>query len=159
MKKWWMGLTIFALVAGVAYLATLGCCQLLGWRKRPVSLMNGLGLTALQKRALAGSEKEFLQLKAASCEALCAKRAQLIQLLKEPAPDRRAMALVVEEIGREQTALEKGTLQHLLAAREQLTPAQWGKLADSVSDQLRLACRQTACGDTPGCALKNNGGQ
>ncbi len=116
--------------------------------------MNGLGLSASQKKALAESEKEFLQLKAASCEALCAKRAQLIQLLKEPAPDRRAMAGVVEEIGQEQTALEKGTLQHLLAAREHLTPAQWGKLTDSVSDQLRQACRLTACGDSPGCALK-----
>ncbi|MBI1953567.1 MAG: periplasmic heavy metal sensor [Candidatus Omnitrophica bacterium] len=159
MKKWCVGFLVFLLVAGAGYLASLGCCRLLGWHKKPVSLMNGLGLSASQKKALAEAEKEFLRLKAESCGVLCAKRAQLIQLLKEPAPDRRTMDLVVEAIGRQQTALEKGTLQHLLAAREHLTPAQWNKLVDSVSDQLRQACRQTACGDSPGCALKNNGGQ
>ncbi len=140
-------------IAGVVYLATVGCCHLIGAGQRSISLTQQLGLTGAQSQAIAALEKNFLARKGASCQVLCAKRAQLIQLLKQPEPDQAALAVLTEEIGREQVALEKGTLEHLLAVRRHLEPAQREKLIGLMTEQLRTACRMTACGATEGCAV------
>ena len=99
-------------------------------------------------------EDGFLTQKQASCEVLCAKRAQLIQLLKQTDPDRSAMLQLTEEIGQEQTALEKTTLEYLLAVNRRLEPQQRGKLTALVSEELRTACKMTACGMTRGCSIR-----
>jgi hypothetical protein len=64
------------------------------------------------------------------------------------------LAQLAEEIGQEQTALEKATLDHLLAVGRQLDPKQRERLMASVSEELRTACRMTACGMTEGCAMQ-----
>lgn len=154
MKRIVVGLIGIVAVAGIAYFATLGCCQWVGFRRQLRPLADRLNLTSAQRQAVASLEKEFLARKGATCQTLCAKRAQLIQLLKQPEPDSFALRTVAEEIGREQTSLERATLDHLLALRQQLDPPQREKLIALVSDQLRTACNATACGITPGCALK-----
>jgi len=153
MKRILLGSIAVLGIAGIVYLATLGCCQLMGAGQRSVSLTQQLQLTPAQAQAIAALEKNFLAQKAASCQALCAKRAQLIQLLKQPEPDPAALSLLTEEIGREQVALEKGTLEHLLAVSRHLEPAQREKLTGLMTEQLRTACRMTACGVTSGCAV------
>ena len=145
-------------VVGVGYLAAVGSCQVMFKRGQLVSLTQGLGLTPAQQSQVDDLQKEFLAQKKQSCELLCAKRAQLIQLLKEPSADRGALYTLVEEIGREQTALEKGTVEHLLAVRSKLEPEQRKRLTARVTDQLRLACQATACGSTPGCLVTDKKG-
>lgn len=140
-------------IAGVVYLATLGCCHLMGVGQKPVSLTGQLGLTRTQAKAIAALDQDFLAQKEASCRVLCAKRAQLIQLLKQPELDRAALSVLIEEIGREQAVLERGTLEHLAAVSRHLEPAQRGKLIGLMAEQLRTACRMTACGATSGCAV------
>lgn len=142
---------VVAAIAGIAYLATLGCCQVLGITRRSRSLTQGLGLNAGQRQEVAALEKEYLARKQASCGTLCAKRAQLIQLLKQEKPDPGVLNGLVEEIGREQLALEKATLDHLLAVNRTLEPAQRERLVASVTEELRLACKATACGAAGHC--------
>ena len=140
-------------VAAVAYLATLGCCGLFTRSGRPASLTQQLDLSPEQHRVVGQMEKEFLNQKQSSCQVLCAKRAQLIQLLKQPDPDRTAMMQLTEEISQEQTALEKITLEYLLAVNRHLEAPQRKKLMALVSEELRTACKATACGMTRGCAV------
>ena len=154
MKRWLAGGVLLFAVAGVAYLATLGCCQLFGRREKPASLIQQLNLSPEQQRVIGQMEDGFLTQKQASCEVLCAKRAQLIQLLKQTDPDRSAMLQLTEEIGQEQTALEKTTLEYLLAVNRHLEPQQRGKLTALVSEELRTACKMTACGMTRGCSMR-----
>lgn len=148
-----IGLLLIA-VAGIAYLATFGCCRLLGWGRKPVSITAGLGLTPDQGRAVAALERDFLARKQESCGLLCEKRAQLIQQMKQKEPDPAVVDQLVAEISTQQMALEKATVAHLLALRKVLDPAQQEKLTARLSDQLRNACQATACGTTPGCFLK-----
>ena len=145
----WAG--ILAAVAGVAYLATLGCCQLMASRAAGVPLAQRLDLTPGQRVEVAKLDQEYLAQKQASCQVLCAKRAQVIQLLSQPDPDRTALAQVVQEIGQEQTLLERATLDHLLAVNRKLEPRQQEKLMTLVGEDLRTACKATACDMTPGC--------
>lgn len=153
MKRFLVWGGILAAVAGVAYLATLGCCQLMASRASGVPLAQRLGLTAEQRGEVAQLDREYLAQKQASCQMLCAKRAQVIELLKQPDPDRAALAQLVQEIGQEQTLLERATLDHLLAVNRKLELRQRAKLMGLVSEDLRTACKATACGMTPGCAV------
>lgn len=146
----------FALVGivGVAYLATLGCGQMLSRKISPVGWVESLALAPEQREAVAAAQKQFMAQKQESCGILCAKRAQIIQILKQPDPDRAVLAQLAEEIGREQTALETATLDYLLAVNRQMEPAQRDRLMASVTEELRMACKATACGMGPGCFVQ-----
>ncbi len=157
MKRFVLRVILFGATAGVVYLATLGCCQLMGRVKsRPLTLWQQLQLNPSQAAAVADLDKNFLAQKQASCERLCAKRAQIIQLLKDPEPDRAVLNILVDEVGQEQVVLEKATLDHLMAVRQRLEPAQRLRLMALMNEQLRTACELTACGMTPGCAVKRS---
>ncbi len=153
MKRFLIAAGVLLGLAGLAYLATLGCCHLMASRPQP-GWAERLSLTPDQRQAVAAAQKQFLARKQESCGILCAKRAQMIQLLKQPEPDQPALLQLAEEIGQEQTALEKATLEHLLAVRQHLDPAQSERLMNLVSEDLRTACAATACGMTPGCSMK-----
>ncbi len=153
MKRFLIGAALLGVVAGVAYLATVGCCQLIASKRAQISLARGLNLTPAQKEQVASLEKSFLAQKQQSCQLLCEKRAQLIQLVKQDQPDRMALDSLVGEIGREQAALERATLEHLLEVRKILDVSQRDKLNGMITGELRAACRMTACGMTKGCAL------
>lgn len=153
MKRILIAGIVFGAVALVAYLSTLGCCQLIGKMGRPTPLSRQLQLTSAQRERVAPLEREFLAVKAETCSRLCQKRAQLIQLLKSKEADAATSDALVEEIGREQIALEKATLAHLLALRQVLEPAQVERLMAQMTEELRTACSMTACGMTPGCAI------
>ncbi len=154
MKRIVVGAVILLGLGGVAYLATVGCCTLLARGARPVSWTDRLELTANQRAEVSALEEGFLRQKEASCQVLCAKRAQLIELLKQPAPDRRVMAQVVNEIGQEQEQLERATLDYMVNLKGRLRPEQGEKLVAMVGDRLRTACQATACGVSPGCSMK-----
>ena len=99
MKRFLIGAALFLGIAGVAYLATLGCCQMMSRGRSAVSWADRFDLSPDQRQAVAEADKQFLAQKEASCGVLCAKRAQLIELLKQPEPDRAALAQLTEEIG------------------------------------------------------------
>mgnify|MGYP001561326719 CR=1 FL=1 len=151
MKRIGWTVVVFGLVAGMVYLASLGCGHLMICSRRSVSLSQRLGLTPQQRIQFEAREKEFLAQKDLACQRLCEKRAQLIQLMRTSEPDTMLMTSLTDQITREQTALERGTLEHLLALRSVLTPTQREKLTASIADQLRRACEMTACGKTSGC--------
>ncbi len=157
MRRIFIGVLVFVGLSGILYLATLGCCQLMTFPKagaKPIPLSEQLHLTPTQRQAVAPLEKSFLAQRQASCQTLCAKRAQLIQSLKQANPDRATLGSLVEEIGQEQMILEKATLDHLLALRGSLDPTQQERLMVLITEELRTACKNTACGMTPGCAMK-----
>ncbi len=154
-KRFLIGAGVLLGIAGVTTLATVGCCHLMGrGRASSGGWTEGLHLAPEQRQAVDAANKQFLAQKEESCRILCAKRAQIIQLLKQPDPGRAALAQLAEEIGREQTALETATLDYLLAVGRQLEPPQRERLMASVSEELRTACRMTACGMTPGCKVR-----
>ena len=157
MKRFWAGTGILLGVAGVVYLATLGCCHLIGRGRSTAGWVDKLPMTPEQRQAVSAAQQQFMAQKAESCRLLCGKRAQVIQLLKQPEPDRAALSQLAEEIGREQTRLEKATLDYLLAVNRQLEPAQRQRLMASVSEELRTVCKETACGMTPGCMMRESG--
>ena len=154
MKKVLIQVGLFLAVAGVAYLATLGCGQAfrnagcgLPWSQR-------LGLSGEQKERVAALEKGFLAQNQAVCGTLCAKRAQMIELLKKENPDRATLTALVEEIGTEQTAMEKLSLDHVLAVSSQLDPAARERYLTMAREELRTACKATACGMGAACSAK-----
>lgn len=153
MKRMALGVILFAGVAGLVYLATVGCCHLMAFSGREAPLSEKLKLTPGQRRDFASLEKEYLAQKDASCQRLCAKRAQLIRLLKAPAPDRTLIGSVTDEIGREQTALERTTLDYLLTLRRRLDDRQQSRLVALMSDRLSRACEMTACSEAGGCFI------
>ena len=159
MKRFLIGAGVLLGIAGVTYLATVGCCHLMVKGRSEAGWVDHLNLAPEQREAVAAAKKQFLAQKEESCRVLCAKRAQMIQSLKQPDPDRAVLAQLAEEIGREQTALETATLDYLLAVGRQLEPPQRERLMASVSEELRTACRMTACGMTPGCTMKGEESQ
>ena len=157
MKRFLVIAVALAAVAAVAYLATLGCCQWMESSRRSAAFTDRLSLTPDQRQAIAPLEKQFIARKEASCAVLCAKRAQLIQLLRNADSDRAAMAQLTEEIGREQTALEKATLDYLVAVGGHLEPAQRERLVASGSEELRTACKATDCSKAGSCFMVKDG--
>lgn len=151
MKRIWVGIGLFAAVAGVAYLATVGCGELLRAARRNVSWSERLGLSGEQRGRVAALEKGFLAQSQATCGTLCAKRAQMITLLQQDPPDRAALSAVVEGIGAEQVAMERTTLDHVLAVASELDPPQRGRYLARAREELRSACRGTACGVSGAC--------
>ena len=154
MKRFLVAAAVFGGIAVVAYLSTLGCCQVMSRSRPAVGWTDRFGLAPEQRQAVAEADKQFIAQKEASCGILCAKRAQLIQLLKQPDPDRAPLVQLAEEIGQEQTVLEKATLDHLLAVSRHLDPAQRQRWMVSVTDGLRTACKETACGMKGSCAVQ-----
>ena len=154
MKRFLIAAGVVLGIAGVTYLATVGCCHLMGKGHSSAGWVNRLSLTPEQRQAVDVADKQFLARKEESCRILCAKRAQMIQVLKQMEPDRAMLIQLAEEIGQEQIALEKATLDHLLAVGGQLDPKQRERLMASVSEELRTACRMTACGVGPGCFVR-----
>lgn len=156
MRRFLIGAAVLAGIAGVTCLATLGCCHLVGSRRSGSGWVEQLNLAPEQRQAVDKAAKQFLAQKEESCRILCAKRAQMIQLLKQEEPDRAALAQLAEEIGQEQTRLEKATLDYLLAVNRRLEPEQRKRLMASVTEDLRTACNATACGMTKGCNAKQS---
>jgi Spy/CpxP family protein refolding chaperone len=154
MKRFLIGAGVLLGIAGVAYLATLGCSHLIRESRSPAGWVDQLPMTPEQRQAASEAKEQFMAQKRESCSSLCAKRAQVIQLLKQPDPNRSALAQLTEEIGQEQTRLETATLDYLLAVNRQLEPPQRERLMASVSEELRTACKETACGMTPGCMMQ-----
>ncbi len=159
MKRIVVGAVVLLGLGGVAYLATVGCCTLLAKGARPISWADRLELTPGQRTEVSALEKGFLRQRTSSCQTLCAKRAQLIELLRQPAPDRQALTQVVNEIAQEQAALERATLDYMVNLKGQLRPDQRERLVAMVGDELRAACQATACGASPGCFLKESKGR
>ena len=153
MKKIFLSAGLVLSVLAVAYLATLGCCHLVRAKSGSGAWSDRLGLTAEQRKRVAPLEEAFARQRGASCETLCVKRAQMIALLKQAEPDRAALRGLIEEIGAEQTALEKATLDHILAVAAVLEPERREKLIAQVSEELRTACRETACGSSGHCSI------
>ena len=156
MKRVLIGAVVLLGVSGVAYLATLGCCQMMSRRISRTGWADKFNLAPEQRQAVAEADRQFLAQKGTSCGILCAKRAQLIALLKQPEPDRAALAQLAEEIGQEQTILEKATLDHLLAVGRRLGPAQRQSMMASVTEELRTACKETACGMKGSCSVQQS---
>ena len=154
MKRLFVGVAFFGVVALVAYLSTLGCCQLMGKMRSSSSIDRQMHLTPEQKQKVASMEQDFLLVKERTCGQLCAKRAQIIQLLKAKDPDPAVLNALAQEVGEEQIALEKATLSHIVALRQVLEPSQVEQLTARMTEELRTACGSTACGMTPGCTLK-----
>ena len=154
MKRFLIAAGVVLGIAGVTYLATVGCCHLMGKGHSSAGWVDRLNLTPEQRQVVSSAQKQFLAQKDESCRILCAKRAQIIQILNQPDPDRAVLAQLAEEIGQEQTALEKATLDHLLVVGGQLDPKQRERLMASVSEELRTACEETACGVTGHCFIQ-----
>lgn len=153
MRKFLIWSVLLAGIAGVAYLATVGCFHMLGRKPAAMSWVDHFNLPPERQEQVEEARKQFMAQKQESCQRLCAKRAQIIQLLKQTDPDRSALMQLTEEVGQEQTLLEKATLEYLLAVNRHLDPAQRERLSASLSEELRTACKATACGMTPGCAV------
>lgn len=153
LKRLGLGVVVLGFLGGMVYLASLGCVHLWAEKNRPIPLSKQLDLTAQQSAQFQAQEKNFMNQKELACEKLCEKRAQLIQAIRSNEPDTVLLTSLTEEIGREQMVLERATLEHLLALRSVLKPAQQKKLTTAISRQLREACKMTACGKTSGCHL------
>ena len=158
MKRFLIWAALLVLVGLAAYGLARGCCHF--WAKPCVSgegLIDQLGLTAAQRAEVAPVEADYMRKKKASCDLLCAKRAQLIQTLKQPEWDRDVMFQLVEEIGREQTLFEQETIDYIIAVSAHLDEPQKNRLKQTVAEELRTACQSTACGVAWGCSMKGDG--
>lgn len=155
MKKILLQMALFGALAAVAYLATLGCGELLRTARRSSPVSERLGLSGEERQRVASLERAFVSQSQATCGTLCAKRAQVIALLQQDPPDRAALSTLVEEIGAEQLAMEKATLDHVLAVGAELEPPQRQRYFAQVRGELRGACDGTACGAGAACVAKS----
>lgn len=151
MKRVVIQIGLFLAMAAAAYLATLGCGGLIRDARRSAPWSRRLALSGEQKERVSALEKGFLAQNQAVCGMLCAKRAQMITLLKQEEPDRAALATLVEEIGAEQLVMEKTAMDHVLAVSSELDPDAKKRYLAMVREELRTACKGTACGASGVC--------
>ncbi len=147
MKRFWIAAVLLALSGLAAYGLARGCCRF--WAKKEgvnEQILDRLALTSEQRLAVAPIEADYLKKKNATCELLCAKRAQLIQTMKQPEWDRDVLFQLVQEIGQEQTLFEQETIDYLTALNQYLDEPQKKRLRELVTAELRTACQATACG-------------
>lgn len=149
MKRFWIAAVLLVLSGLAAYGMARGCCRFLV-RREGVNgmLLDRLSLTDDQRSAVAPVEADYMKKKKATCDLLCAKRAQLIQTIKQPEWDRDVLFQLVQEIGQEQTLFEQETIDYLTALNAHLDEPQKKRLKELVSEELRNACQSTACGRT-----------
>jgi Spy/CpxP family protein refolding chaperone len=80
--------------------------------------------------------KAFDERTAAIRELLSHKRTELVSVLSQPLPDREKIDSLTKEIGIAQTELEKEVINHILQAKEILTPEQQKKFLDLIEVRL-----------------------
>jgi Spy/CpxP family protein refolding chaperone len=69
---------------------------------------------------------------------LARARRELITLLRQPDPDRKAVTAKLREISRLEEAIQGEFVQHLLRMKKVLTPAQQERLFGSMDERLSL---------------------
>ena len=109
-----------------------------------------LGITADQTAKIHQQDSDFQKSEIQGRAALQVKQIELRDLLAAANPDRAAIDAKVQEVGAAQTALEKSVVDHGLAVRDILTPAQRQQL-----QQLRANGFQA--GGAPGGARGQQG--
>jgi Spy/CpxP family protein refolding chaperone len=141
MKRTWLGIGLgLLIVVNVAALLTLGYgrwCTHHGGRTAELGgAHKELGLTAVQEAQIAPLRSAFHAELARLRPALRAKREELVRLLAAPEPDRAQVNEVVKQINSLQAELQNAVLEHLLAEKKILTPAQQEKFISILRTKL-----------------------
>ncbi|HID93110.1 MAG TPA: periplasmic heavy metal sensor [bacterium (Candidatus Stahlbacteria)] len=137
---------VLSVAINVAVLATAGY----HWRGRRAEEQHhragGHSPTSFLHRELALSESQVRQMESLGRpleqkidrikEELREKRAQLVDLLMEPQPNREEINVKVSEIESLQTGIQKLIIDHLLQQKEILTPEQQKKFFSIISERL-----------------------
>jgi Spy/CpxP family protein refolding chaperone len=144
------GALVLLTLVNVAALATMGYgryrhyCQMMGPDGRgaaglmgqPGFMQSELKLTAEQEARWQPLRERFQATVARLHPALQAKRAELVQGVAAPVPDRRRIDAIVEEIQDLQTELQKECIQHMLDEKQILTPEQREKFLGAIRSRL-----------------------
>ncbi len=112
-----------------------------------------LGVTAAQAAKIRQQESDFQKTEIRNRAELQIKRMDLEDLLSADKPDRSAIESKLQEIGAAQIALEKSAINNWLTMQEALTPAQFQKLEQMVTEQ-----PQSSDGDNAASAEMQAGG-
>jgi len=149
-RKLLVGALLLLTVINVAGLMTMGYCRyrhscqmsrpggrgvadIMG---QPEFMRGELKLTDEQAAQWTPLREEFQANLARLRPALQAKRAELVQLVAAPQPDRARIDAVAAEIQALQAELQKECIQHLLHEKKILTPEQQRKFLDAVRARL-----------------------
>jgi Spy/CpxP family protein refolding chaperone len=142
MKRTWLGIGLALLtLVNVAALLKLGYGRWCAHHDAgtPLKVRGGhkeLGLTPAQEAQIAPL-REAMQAELARLRpALRAKREELVRLLATPEPDRAQVNEVASQINSLQAELQKAVLEHLLAEKKILTPAQQEKFLSIIRAKL-----------------------
>jgi len=149
-RKLLVGALLLLTVINVAGLLTMGYyrfrhfCQMGGPGGRGVADIMGqpefmrreLKLTDEQAAQWTPLREQFHAKLARLRPALQAKRAELVQLVAAPQPDRARIDAVAAEIQALQAELQKECIQHLLDEKKILTPEQQRKFLDTIRARL-----------------------
>jgi Spy/CpxP family protein refolding chaperone len=95
-------------------------------------------LTAAQQAKVDRLQQVRLERTSRSKQDLGRARRELITLLRQPAPDTRAIAAKLREISRLEEAIRREFVQHLLRMKKVLTPAQQERLFGTMDERLAL---------------------
>jgi Spy/CpxP family protein refolding chaperone len=149
-RKLLVGALLLLTIANVAGLLTMAycryrhACQMGGPGGRGVADIMGqpdfmrreLGLSDEQAAQWKPLREKFQTSLARLRPALQSKRAELVQLVGAPEPDRERIEAVAREIQALQAELQKECIQHLLHEKKILTPEQQRKFLDAVRARL-----------------------
>jgi len=149
-RKLLVGALLLLTIANVAGLLTMGycryrhACQMGGPGGRGVADIMGqpdfmrreLKLTDEQAAQWTPLREKFQANLARLRPALQAKRAELVQLVAAPEPDRARIDAVAAEIQALQAELQKECIQHLLHEKKILTPEQQRKFLETIRARL-----------------------
>jgi len=95
-----------------------------------------LSLSETQRQKMDTYKKVFDERTVTIRESLSHKRNELVQLLNAPLPDQEKIDSLIKEIGITQTELEKEVVNHILQAKEILTPEQQEKFLNLIEVRL-----------------------
>jgi Spy/CpxP family protein refolding chaperone len=93
-----------------------------------------LGITADQTAKIGQQDSDFEKSEIQARAALQVKQIEMRDLLAAANPDRAAIDAKVQDVGAAQTAVEKAAVDHGLAVRDILTPAQRQQLQQFRTD-------------------------
>ena len=114
-----------------------------GDRQDPVwcPLHRQLGVSPEQWKQLEPRLVQFRKSSQAVCQDVTRKRAEMIELVAASQPDREAIAAKQQEILAGQQRMQSLVIEHLLAERQVLTPAQQTALFDLLRQRSQCSAR------------------
>ena len=104
-------------------------------------LPDDIQMSASQKEAMHAMAREYCRCRDAFSAQIDQKRLTLADMLLRPQPDPSSIDILLRDIAKLQTELEKKTIIHILDIKNRLAPEQQEQFIKPIVDEIRRRCQ------------------